>query len=460
MSQKIQFLRNSAVVADKATAQSKLETILKSDEHKVLNGEPIVCMYYDGTDENKTVKALLGIVTKEGGYSIFAPSDETSGDIDAKISAAIQALKKDDTAVNNEYVSQVTETNGVISVSRVALPVNSVDSADKTVIVANTNGAVDVKVNIDGKTIVKDDTSGVLSVASTALTQYVGSNAIKVSDADASNNKTISLGINPNDKVLTQDANGLLASISMTYDSTAKKIYLYGNDTSAVGKAISSIDASDFVKDGVLSSVEYKTEGEGHAVADGPYLVFTWNTDAKATVTWVSLKGLVDVYTGTTDEIVVEDNVISLAQAIKDAIAAALTEISVSTTEVDAKKYITAKVSAKENKKQEVGVGVIYGSFKNGETAQVNGIATVEAVNDVIVENERVTSEALNKLNTAISTLDGAVLKKITAADSSVTVSETANNSASIKVNIDSESIKLDATKKYIYVDKVDGGEY
>ena len=444
MVQKIQFLRNSTISENRAAALTALETKLKTSTN---NGEPIINMYKDTEGTSTTIKALLGIVTKDGGYSIFAPSDASSSDVDGKILAAINALDKNDAAVTNQYVSQVVEENGLIAVSRTALPVSSVISSDNTVTVSNENGAVDVR------------------VSSSALTQYIGSNAISVSEADSNNQKTISLTIDSTDKVLTQGGSGLLANISMSYDSTAKKIYLYGKDNTT---AISTIDASDFIKDGMLSSVAYSAGDDSHSADGGPYLVFTWNTDSGVTTPmWVSLKGLVDVYTGTTDEIVVTQNVISIATAIKDAIAAALTEISVSATDVDDKGYVSAKVSAKADKKQEVGVGVTYGSFKTDTATQVNGIATVEAVNDVIVANEKVTSAALNELNdditsvsSKVTALESTVLKTVEASDKSVNISATADNKASIKVNVDSTSIVLDATNGYITVGTIDCGEY
>ena len=439
MAQKIQFLRNATISENRAAALSALEAKLKTSTN---DGEPIINMYYDGEGESKTIKTLFGIVTNNGGYSIFTPSDASSSDVDEKILAAINALDKSDVAVTNQYVSQVVEENGLISVSRVALPVTSVSSSDKTVTVTNTDGAIDVKVS-----------------------EYIGSDTIKVSDVDLNNQKTISLTIDSTDKVLTQGENGLLANISMSYVSTDKKIYLYGKDSTT---AISTIDASDFVKDGMLSSVKYSTGDDAHTTAEGPYLVFTWNTDSGVTTPmWVSLKGLVDIYTGTTNEIVVEDNVISLAEAIKNAIAAALTEISVSTSEVDSKGYVSAKVSTKADKKQEIGVGVTYGSFKTDTEAQVSGIATVEAVNDVIVANEKATSAALNELNSDIeavsgkvTTLESTVLKTVEASDKSVTVSATKDNKASIKVNVDGDSIVLDTTNGYISVWSIDCGEY
>lgn len=470
MAQKIQFLRNATISANKSDALVALKTKLASE---TLSGEPIVNMYYDSVDGSTVIKALVGVVTKNGGYTILSTTDTTG----EAISDAIGKLDYTDAAVADNYVSSVSETDGVISVTRVALPVKSVASSDKTVTVVNTDGAVDIKVNVDGETIVKDDTSGVLSVSSKALTQYVGENAINVSDVDADNNKTISLKIKDGDKVLAQSADGLSASISMAYDATKKEIKLMGASTT---EAISTIDASDFIKDGMLAGEqvfladaaskevtftiggETKSHTYENLTVGNHYIAFCFKIDGKE-VTYsfdiLDATTIIDVYNGTTDEIDVKDHVISLAQKIKDELAAVLDEISVSTTEVDAKGYVTAKVSAKADKKQEVGVGVTYGSFKTDDAEQVNGIATVEAVNDVIVANEKVTSAALNKLNSDINTLDNSVVKSVVAGDASVSVSK-AGNEATIKVNIDGKTLVLDATNNYIYVDTIDGGEY
>lgn len=129
-----------------------------------------------------------------------------------------------DTAVTGSYVSEVTQSDGkIISTTKVALPTvtgeveskkvvmsvsedkgtisvdkGTIESSDGTIVIDDVIDAsdnvtgVDFTVNIDGTSIVKD-ASGVLSVASTALTQYSGDSVtIDVSAADANNNKTIS----------------------------------------------------------------------------------------------------------------------------------------------------------------------------------------------------------------------------------------------------------------------------
>lgn len=79
-----------------------------------------------------------------------------------------------------------------------------------------------IKVNIDGETIVKN-AKGEISVASSALTQYVGDKkAIEVSDVnESSNEKTISLKIKSGDQILSaatgadEKAEGLTATLKV-----------------------------------------------------------------------------------------------------------------------------------------------------------------------------------------------------------------------------------------------------
>ena len=74
------------------------------------------------------------------------------------------------------------------------------------------------------------------------------------------------------------------ADIGISYDSVNKKIYLAGgNSTSA------EINASDFIKDGMLSDAFYDT--------DTKKLVLVFNTDAGASDISVDIGDLVDTYT-------------------------------------------------------------------------------------------------------------------------------------------------------------------
>lgn len=76
-----------------------------------------------------------------------------------------------------------------------------------------------------------------------------------------------------------------------TWNSNDKKIYFYDN-ASATGTALAYIDATDFVKDGFLSSVTIDNRTiSGESV---PCLVFIWNTDAGIQETDVPLSGIFD----------------------------------------------------------------------------------------------------------------------------------------------------------------------
>lgn len=76
-----------------------------------------------------------------------------------------------------------------------------------------------------------------------------------------------------------------------SWNSTDKKIYFYDN-SSNTGTALSYIDATDFVKDGFLSSVtidDRKISGE-----TVPCLVFIWNTDSGLQETDIPLSDIFD----------------------------------------------------------------------------------------------------------------------------------------------------------------------
>ena len=131
------------------------------------------------------IATLDGSVTAENGYYVKSVSE-----VDGKISGTTEALpSSNDTAVAKKFVIAVDETNGKIEVSR-----GEITSSAKTIVLNdNTDSGVDFDVNIDGTSIVKD-ANGVLSVASTALTQYVGDEkTIHISSADTTTNaKTVS----------------------------------------------------------------------------------------------------------------------------------------------------------------------------------------------------------------------------------------------------------------------------
>ena len=94
------------------------------------------------------------------------------------------------------------------------------------------------------------------------------------------------VGINANDKILTLGSDKLIsATVSMSYDEDSKAIKLYGKDNVELG----SVDATPFIKDGMLNDVEYD--------ADSNTLTFKWNTDSGISEDTVVLSDIIEPYT-------------------------------------------------------------------------------------------------------------------------------------------------------------------
>ena len=263
----IHLYRNGTVLGNRDLAVTRLKDFLKGNDN--LDGVAILARYKSA---NNGVQTLVGFVyggdggTNSKSITIFdnegSKSDTNTEigklrtELKTKISEALQEAKNNtdakiaeldvtDAPEANKFVTSVSETNGKIKVTRA-----SVASTGNTLLVTSTSGnGVNFDVNIDGKTIVKNAESGVLSVASAALTQYVGENAVTVSSADTRNNKTVRLKINSGDKVLSQDTDGLSATLSIAYDSSTRRLQLKGKG----GNLINDIDATAFVKDGMLN---------------------------------------------------------------------------------------------------------------------------------------------------------------------------------------------------------------
>lgn len=171
---------------------------------------------------------------------------------------------------SKKVVMSVSEDKGTISVAK-----GTIESADKTVVIsdlAEGNG-IDFKVNIDNDTLIADTGTGVISVASAALTQYVGDGkTIEISAADAQNNKTVStlLSISsttPSDSNVREQYNLVNASgetigatIKIYKDSSLYRVYL-----GHVDDTITSVDDPTVIPgsgDTALCFIYYTVNGE------------------------------------------------------------------------------------------------------------------------------------------------------------------------------------------------------
>ena len=142
----------------------------------------------------------------------------------------------------------------------------------------------------------KDPTVGLKLDMSGNVKLTQSANGLKASVAMPVINVT---GVAEGDKVLGLSGNKLSSTLNLKYDSTAKKIQLLG-----IGDApIAEIDATDFIKDGMVDNVEFDPASK--------VLTITFNTVSGKEDITVDLTSLVDTYTAG-NGITIAGNIVSV----------------------------------------------------------------------------------------------------------------------------------------------------
>lgn len=139
----IQLFRNSNLVTGRDAAINALE----GQKGNVPDGGLILARYSADGKEN-AVKTILGIVRNNGDNSYISIFDVEGAaeNVATAITNAISKLDNDDNAVEGQYVTAVSETDGIISVNRKALPSLTTQSSSGKAVTAITqsNGLVSV----------------------------------------------------------------------------------------------------------------------------------------------------------------------------------------------------------------------------------------------------------------------------------------------------------------------------
>lgn len=123
--------------------------------------------------------------------------------------------------------------------------------------------AADVQNAISGKA----DTSAVTAV-NDALTAHTANTDIHVTVADKAA---------WNAKLDASDVENFFGAVA--YDSSTKRINFYNESTG--GTVLAYVDATDFIKDGMVSNVEIKTIQSGDPAENVTVIAITFNTDAQ-----------------------------------------------------------------------------------------------------------------------------------------------------------------------------------
>ena len=521
----IHLFRNGTVIENRDSAVAKLKEFINGSKYDDLDGVAILARYKSTSNGVQTLVGFVygGDVSNTKSITIFdneGSSASTSGEIatlrtelEGKISEALQEAKNNtdakiadldvlDAPEANKFVTSVSERDGKVKVTRA-----SVASTGNTLLVTNTSdNGVNFDVNIDGKTIVKN-TDGKISVASAALTQYVGENAVTVSTADTSNNKTVSLKINSGDKVLSQDTNGLSATLSIAYDSSTRKLQLKGNG----GNLINEIDATAFVKDGMLNdtavftasaTTQSITFGVKETITDPVpkssntheysgltinhhYLAFEFKVDGDDTQPYkyeiLDATDIIDVYKNGNGLELTDDHTFSVKKAddsegfltidengvkisgVADAIAAAAasakTEVKKATddqhidvTSAATEGHVTYTISSVDtasateltNVKNNVGLGA-DGSHTPTSGNYTSSATTVTGEIAALDTQVKKNETSITTLNSQVNEINGKIDKNAPKGSDAITVTEEADGSTiAIKLSATNSGLKID----------------
>lgn len=117
------------------------------------------------------------------------------------------------------------------------------------------------------------------------VTLSLGANGLKAEDTTALRGVT-------GQNFIKKNGTDVKGHLNLTYNTETKKINLEGFDSSI----IASIDATAFIKDGMINTVELVTDPEDHPA--GTYIVIGFNTDAGKEDIYLDVSGLINVYEG------------------------------------------------------------------------------------------------------------------------------------------------------------------
>ena len=256
---------------------------------------------------NNIIEAA-GLTTGEAGK--YPGHDDTTyitnatslDNADVLLDAAISELSANTIAAINETNNNLSELSAAtINLSAGTVAVDAkVDELSANTVAADE--ALDNKIDELSANTMAADQELSDRISELEGNKILGVSAITVDVLENGDSK-VSLVINEeDDKILSQNMLGLKAKVTLDYVSADKKIYLKGkNDI-----VISEIDATEFIKDGMLSAASVFTATEAdhqqypELVVGKTYIKLLFNVDGeepgRANPVFISAEDLVDIY--------------------------------------------------------------------------------------------------------------------------------------------------------------------
>lgn len=248
----------------------------------------------DGTATIATKDANGNVTLKGGVKQINGEISNTTDLEDIKLAKIATSGKAEDVAIDDtDSIIEATTVEGALT--EIAKEIDAMDL-----------NATDVVALNDGKTALQaskiSETDGKVEVA-TAETIVEFNQAISSDNKVATMADITAAAYTAGTNVTIDENRKINVPLGLAYNSDNKKIYLTQgvNEDAAI---IDTIDATAFVKDGMLESAELVVNPEGQEA--GTYIHLTFNTDAGKNDIYIDVTDLIDTYTGD-DYITVEN---------------------------------------------------------------------------------------------------------------------------------------------------------
>lgn len=355
--------------------------------------------------DNNGLYFVQQVATKE----IPAETGDEGNEIKPVIPAKEAILVKLSTSIENAGSAESVQQN----LNQAVAKLEAVDTAISGAVSANTVSitTIDNKVNaaIDEYRAADNFISGAVTANTSAI--------------DTINTELETLlvkNVKEDDSIISLDENGVISStLSLEYNKDDKKIYLKGIDS---GSVISTIDATDFVKDGMLSGVTLEKASD----SEPTYMVFAFNTDGGTQTIKLNVEDFLNA-----DEVKLVEDALDVHK--KDMVAHITSDEHAKLTNLYSKDALDTKFNA-----------------INSELS-ANTAAHTQLASDIASANTKIDtfSGEVNTFKESFNTYSGNVASQISGISSQISALETANETAhqTLQSNIDSANTRIDSVE-------------